>query len=743
MPPPQLQPHIQPLVVGGQHHHDLFAENDNNNGPISPADLQNIENNNAGEYIPNLNQILAPVVELPVRQQPSPLLMQHQPLIFAPHSHVPFNVNEVQCQSVSSSNGGEPPLNGRGMPSDTIAIIMPTDTNPFLDDTTETDIMVHLTDVRIDVDDECCTEMPLLGARAAAFSTPSRGIQSMFGLKAQPSVVDAKAEEFEPHLEAPPNDEDDDEDWMQSEHSTNNFQQNAVPVIGPCTSEEARGVEEALLALDFAISGADGQSDDDDEDGADSDTDSDIAKETTAEHILPNSEEDFKSVENATPIAENINTSKPFSKDIDTVRAAASQMVNTVIEESMRRIYEQRDKESDDLNASENLVAAEIDGLAPIAGDTAISDDGLLPFLNSSVVSIDADRSADSLMDFNFEQMAIEASTPFVPKKMHTFVDSTFTAVDDPTRPKRAAQNLFGHNSSEVKADAELNQMWCAPIEADSSFDAVVADAPFAVDQTSNAVADNDTFIATDQTFVAPIKKQIAATDLTFGAPTDKPIVTADHTFVAPTDKTFVAADQTITTPANKTFVPSDQTFTGSPTKPHANLPEIRISTDSDIASVDLTTATPVNTPIELNYSVDGWDTFITNSMKKPLQSGHRDADAQPKATFLNPALIDAAPPPGPSGDATFAMDDYSSSGWSNDDEGAMLLDDADDDQCEDGALLSLTFDSLRKQLTEALPHAQGAMSCSGGLGELDDEMGDEATATGELLSNDFDFENK
>lgn len=37
--------------------HLLDQDMDNNNGPISPADLENIENNNAVDYIPNRNEI--------------------------------------------------------------------------------------------------------------------------------------------------------------------------------------------------------------------------------------------------------------------------------------------------------------------------------------------------------------------------------------------------------------------------------------------------------------------------------------------------------------------------------------------------------------------------------------------------------------------------------------------------------------------------------------------------------------
>lgn len=711
LPPPQLQPHIQPLVLGegrivpGGHNPDMFNENDNNNGPISPADLENIENNNAGEYIPNLNQILAPVVEPPVMQQPPPLLMQHQPLVFAPHSHLPLHINGVQGQAnVSNSSFNEPPSPAgisRGATSlDMITINMPNnDTNPFLDNN-ETDMMVHLNDIRIDVDEECCTEVPLLGNRVSA-SASSRGIQSLFGLSTSRGILETEELTHcdEAHRNACV--------WNQPEISTNNeeIEKSASDHIAVMiASEEARGVEEALLALDFAISGADGQSDDED----DSETGSDVENEPF-EEITPNNDELYTGSDNNQPIF-NANNADYDAEFVEDVSKTAEQMVADVLEESLRRVYEQLDEQND-----ENPVSARCDNTIVI-DNTSLSD--LLP-MDSSNLTIDHEVSTESLIDFNFEQLAIEASTPFIHKKSEAFVDSTFTSSE--MRPKRSSQNLFG-TVNPATTEAELNQTWCAPIDGNATFNATKT---FVVDPIQVA---NCTFTAApqDQTF-----NTTKLPEATF--------IASDHTFTAATDKTFPATDQTFTAPTT-----IDQTFTESPKRTHANLPEIRISTDSDVASVDLTTATPVNTPIELNYSVDGWDTFISNSMKKPLQLGHNDDDAHATATSLKPEdgsrmfapAIDGA---GPCGHATFAMDDFSSNGWSNDDDG-MLDEAADDDQCEDGALLSLTFDSLRKQLTEALPHAQGSMSCSGGPADLPDEMGE---VVDELLNNDFDIENR
>lgn len=692
-------------IVPGGHNHDLFNENDNNNGPISPADLENIENNNAGEYIPNLNQILAPVVEAPVMQQPPPLLMQHQPLVFAPHSHLPLHINEVQGQAnVSNSSFSDPVFpvaNSRGPTSlDMITINMPNDTNPFLDES-ESDMIVHLNDIRIDVEEECCTEVPLLGTRVSAIPS-NRGIQSIFGISASRSVV----EEEDPSEELAQNEaQDDDSEWDRNENSTNskNEDQHVSKYnAGVISSEEARGVEEALLALDFAISGAEGQSDEDD-----SETEFDVENEPL-EDMLPNSKHVDTSSDNETPIVEDTNVVYDLEL-IDDVTQTANELIESLLEESLRKVYEHLDEKSGEVLT----VNTQVNDNTIVITNTSLSE--LLP-MDLSNLSSDHDVSSDSLIDFNLEQLAIEASTPFIHKQM--VVDSTFTSTD--IRPKRAAQSLFGIDP-QTNADAELNQSWCLPIVGNTSFDET---ASIVVEPTKVA---NGTFTANSN-------------ELTFitAKTNDATFVATDQTFVAAKETTFTATDQTFTAPTT-----NDQTYVESPKKTHTNLPEIRISTDSDVASVDLTTATPVNTPIELNYTVDGWDTFITNSMKKPLQLGHNDDLAQPStSTSLKPDSghgIFATPldAPGPSGDATFAMDANSSNGWSNDDDG--MLDDADDDQCEDGALLSLTFDSLRKQLTEALPHAQGSMSCSG-PSDLADDIAD---VSDELMNNDFDLENR
>lgn len=607
------------------HHHDVINENDNNNGPISPADLQNIENNNAGEYIPNLNQILVPVAEPVVVVQQQPFVNQ---FVMGPNSpSLPLVNAEIQAHSAPISPSSRQ---------------LPNDTNPFLDE-----LPVQLNDIRIEMDEECYTEEPLLGSRMPMLNVKTvSGIQAMFQ-RTEPPAISETTGMFA-------------DDWMDTEMSSKNEQECSEKenVTATFSSDEAKNVEEALLALDFAISGAEAISDEESEDDSDAES---------SDQLASNSEQDLPNIL-PKPFT---NTSEERDELIDEVLEVSTQLVDAVLEQSLDRVYEkleQQQKESKDL--------------ASICDETAVVD------------SHDKDESGDdSLLDFDFAKLAMEASTPFV---KHPPTNNTPFNDEPDVRPTRVAQNLFGTDNNQVKTIESNEDTWCAPLAADATFDAA--------SKTVTTAAADATFDAASKTIT------IAAADTTFTPAANNATFTAE-----------VVVDKTFTEPA--------------PKLPQANLPEIRISPDSDIASVDLTTATPVNTPIELNYTVDGWDTFITNSMKKPVQSGLDEVSSS-----LHPNVVSA----GPSGDATFPIDDASTSGWflhpseNLDDVGSGWDDNEADDQCEDGALLSLTFDSLRKQLTEALPHAQGAMSCSATT-----ELPEVSDDPDELMNNDSDLENR
>lgn len=148
-------------------------------------------------------------------------------------------------------------------------------------------------------------------------------------------------------------------------------------------------------------------------------------------------------------------------------------------------------------------------------------------------------------------------------------------------------------------------------------------------------------------------------------------------------EETFTVTDKTFDVePIN------EKTF-DAPTKP--NLPAIKIDMEES-CSEDLTTVTPVNTPIELSYSSETWDkmTYSKGAIsKQPIETPNKnvvlESDVNETITFnqdgwyLHPRAKND----------TFEVCEY------EEEEGNM----------ED---MSSTYDQLRRQLSEMLPHAQG-----------------------------------
>lgn len=134
------------------------------------------------------------------------------------------------------------------------------------------------------------------------------------------------------------------------------------------------------------------------------------------------------------------------------------------------------------------------------------------------------------------------------------------------------------------------------------------------------------------------------------------------------------------------TFKISDETFTNdiSPQfQAPAPPPIIKIDRD-ETNSEDMTTVTPLNTPCELNYSLDSWDKFISNSIHQ-------------NPTTESP-LFDINQPSTSSGGGQ--------TGWFL--HGPTTSSD-DTYEIEDEEDINSTYDALRKQLAEMLPHAQGS----------------------------------
>lgn len=145
----------------------------------------------------------------------------------------------------------------------------------------------------------------------------------------------------------------------------------------------------------------------------------------------------------------------------------------------------------------------------------------------------------------------------------------------------------------------------------------------------------------------------------------------ADGTFDVPpvNDKTFDSPPVVI-----------DKTF---------ELPAIKIDKD-ETGSEDLTTVTPVNTPIELSYSSETWDKMTCSKgaiSKQPTEP--------PKTVTLE----------SDNDTITFNQDGWYLHLQAKNDTFEVCEYEEEEGNMED---MSSTFDQLRRQLTEMLPHAQG-----------------------------------
>jgi hypothetical protein len=144
---------------------------------------------------------------------------------------------------------------------------------------------------------------------------------------------------------------------------------------------------------------------------------------------------------------------------------------------------------------------------------------------------------------------------------------------------------------------------------------------------------------------------------------------------------------------------PNDATYTcDEPEAKAGRTPVIRIDRD-DTNSEDLTTQTPLNTPCELNYNTETWDKFV---LEKPyavddIGVGNKTQTLDDSAGwFLHPqnraAKFD---------NDTFDVSEQQFADFAADD-------DNNDDDDQGGEDMNATFDQLRRQLAEMLPHAQG-----------------------------------
>lgn len=189
--------------------------------------------------------------------------------------------------------------------------------------------------------------------------------------------------------------------------------------------------------------------------------------------------------------------------------------------------------------------------------------------------------------------------------------------------------------------------------------------------------------------------------------------MTYDAEFEPKFDATYTNAD-------DKTFATDlngDGTFcVANKTAPVLIIEPPRLKIDRDeVTSEDLNTATPLNTPIEINYMNYTWDKFDPhqNDLQAPksLPTILPSTDLDARNTCETSWFDDQFPPSDGTfvraTDGTFNFDDCHEN---NDEDDYERADDEGDDNRQS---LDFTLNELRKQLTLSLPHASGSGAMS------------------------------
>lgn len=140
-----------------------------------------------------------------------------------------------------------------------------------------------------------------------------------------------------------------------------------------------------------------------------------------------------------------------------------------------------------------------------------------------------------------------------------------------------------------------------------------------------------------------------------------------------------------------------------------SNIPTIKIEKDNDeMNSEDLTTITPVNTPIELSYSGEAWNKITCEKLEE--------------SPVANNYVIEE--------NSTFVLNEYMSDeikfnndGWYLHSQNKNNTFDVGEEENEESNMedMSSTFEQLKRQLTEILPHCAQGMSAHNDFLDEDD----------------------
>lgn len=581
-----------------------FENNQNNNGPISAVDLENIQNNNAVDYIPNRNEINIIVQPSPnsinrnlVAQQQQlnndiqsvPILMNSNENVinrtnYAPHLQTPYRIPSNEYGHSSESSAGHIARLDMSYASVKSSNI----TNEMLQQKSE-------------------------GAHCMSWNTDYGSVKDN---NVQPPILM--------------------ENVWQVEH-TAQIQSND---IGINNDYDASSVEEALRALDFAISGGESLF----SDYQDNDDDSDYSENESDEEFEANELQPLRAPETIF-IDNNESTEMKLNETIDAKDTLNVDNVNVENLDSLRdidngcnkwEVYELAKALVDDVLEKSVQSISLMTGSEPTAEIEIESQPKMTPETIDTTTmiceqTIDIPVYLNDSLDETFVLGKMEASTP-----CHKAGTNEYHA------NKKTAANLF-------QTLDEVNESNLSDIGVLHTTQPILVDATFEIGSNDNKLA--ATFVKTD-----------------------------DETFVAPSQ-----LQQTYNADSN------DHNNKSNPT--------IRIDKE-EVTSDDLTTITPMNTPIELNYVGESWDLFVSKSQKMNKTQLEKvqtfPSNPEPESPTSNNAWFLH-----PQANNTYDMGDIDYSQYDGNDCDSESIE-------ENPELLSLTFDALRKQLADSLPHASG-----------------------------------
>lgn len=629
-----------------------FENSQNNNGPISTVDLENIQNNNAVDYIPNRNEINITI-------EPSPHSINRNLLAEQQHQQQQMMNNE-SVPMTTNSHGNVINHNNYAPHLQTPFRIPPPSTSS--DSAGASGGVGHIDRLKMDY---------------ATASTTELIQQKYFDVQLNEewnSEYDSECIEESPCAKVSINDKLDREPCIQHDYVVKENESNDYDAIS---------VEEALRALDFAISGgesllSDYQDDNDDDDDDDDDVSDNDSEKDASEHdatetfeadelkmkIAPEQQQQQQLLINNDLTKTELNGAND-AKDKFSLDNANIECCNSITDD---------DDDDDDTECSKKEVYELAKSLVDDVLEKCIQNVTLIKETPPSPPSpIDLDKCIESHMP-----IVQHCDTIIISDKIMDFTD-----LDD------SLDETFIIGKLEASTP-------CHKTGADFQFEKKQIN----LFQTLNEV--NESNLSTDGIGILQATQPV---DATFEIDSNKMELATtfikDQTYITPT---IDVNDQTITMDNKqneKTFSTDDQANKINPI--------IKIDKE-EIASEDLTTLTPMNTPIELNYVGESWDLFVSKS-----QNANNNADATTTATVastmekaqtLSTSDDEASTSANPwylhaPSNTTYDMGDYSQ--YDANDEDSESIE-------ENPELLSLTFDALRKQLADTLPHASGKL---------------------------------